>query len=107
MSLYRTKRRWQEGTYMRVATDRFRTFVYTKEDLDAYKNGQPIDTRKISQRSLSRRAQVSQTMISMLAAGKRTSCKPSTAERIAEVLGVDVTILFDPESTTINHRIAS
>ena len=106
MSPFRTKRRWKEGTYMRVATERFKTFVYTRDDMDAYKMGRPIDPRKVSQRSLSRRADVSQTMISMLASGARTSCKPATAERIAEVLGVDVTVLFDPEDATSNQLVA-
>lgn len=80
------------------STQRLRTFIYTKDDMDAYRNGTPIDSRKITQRSLARRAEVSQAFISQLASGKKTSCKPETAERIAEVIGVDVTVLFDPEN---------
>jgi len=86
---------------MRLSSaQRLRTFIYTKEDMDAYRNGSPIDPRKITQRSLSRRADISQAFISQLASGKKTSCKPDTAERIAEVIGVDVTVLFDPENAT-------
>ncbi|TLK56277.1 helix-turn-helix transcriptional regulator [Glutamicibacter sp. V16R2B1] len=103
MSPFRTKRKWQEGTYMRLSSaQRLRTFIYTKEDMDAYRNGSPIDPRKITQRSLARRADVSQAFISQLASGKKTSCKPETAERIAEVIGVDVTVLFDPEHATVS-----
>ena len=98
MSPFRTKKKWQEGMFMRLASvQRLRTFVYTKEDLEAYRNGEPIDPRKTTQRSLARRADVSQAFVSQLASGKKTSCKPETAERISEVLGVDVTVLFDPE----------
>ena len=86
---------------MRLSSaQRLRTFIYTKEDMDAYRNGAPIDPRKITQRSLARRADISQAFISQLASGKKVSCKPETAERIAEVLGVDVTVLFDPEKAT-------
>lgn len=86
---------------MRLSSaQRLRTFIYTKEDMDAYRTGSPIDSRKITQRSLARRAEVSQAFISQLASGKKTSCKPETAERIAEVIGVDVTVLFDAESAT-------
>lgn len=107
MSPFRTKRRWQKGTYMQLAKERFRTFVYTKEDMDAYKSGRPIDPRKVTQRSLARRADVSQTMISLLASGGRTGCTPETAERIAEALGVDVTVLFDPKEATSTIKIAA
>lgn len=107
MSPFRTKRRWQKGTYMRLATERFKTFVYTKKDMDAYKTGRPIDPRKVTQRSLARRSDVSQTMISLLASGARTGCKPETAERIAEALGVDVTVLFDPKEATSSIKFAA
>lgn len=86
---------------MRLASaQRLKTFIYTKEDLDNYRNGAPIDPRKTTQRSLARRVGVSQAFISYLASGKRNSCTPEVAERIAEVLGVDVTVLFDPEDAT-------
>ena len=92
---------------MQLATERFRTFVYTREDMEAYKRGHPIDPRKVTQRSLSRRADVSQAMISYLASGDRKGCKPETAERIAEALGVDVTVLFDPKKATSDIKIAA
>ena len=86
---------------MRLSSaQRLKTFIYTQDDLNAYRQGSPIDSRKVTQRSLARRADVSQAFISQLASGKKNSCKPETAERIAEVLGVDVTVLFDPEVAT-------
>ena len=88
---------------MRLSSaQRLRTFIYTKEDMDAYRNGSPIDPRKITQRSLARRADVSQAFISQLASGKKTGCNPETAELIAEVTGVDVTVLFDPEHASVS-----
>lgn len=100
MSPFRTKRRWQEGTYMRLAScDRLKTFVYTKADLDAYRAGKPIDGRKMTQSKLASRAGVSRSFIAHLVSGYRSSCKPETAERISEVLGLDVTVLFDPETS--------
>ncbi|HAY44088.1 MAG TPA: hypothetical protein DCY59_11335 [Micrococcaceae bacterium] len=108
MSPFRTKRRWQKGTYMQLSsTDRFKKFIYTKQDMDDIKAGRPVDFRKITQRSLARRAEVSQTMISLLASGDRTGCKPETAERIAEALGVDVTVLFDAKEAIATIKIAA
>lgn len=98
---FRIKRKWQEGTYMQLASkDVFKTFVFTGEDLEAMRMGKPFNTRKMTQRRLSRIAEVSQPFISHLVTGKRTSCKPETAERIAEALGVEVEVLFVPEIAT-------
>lgn len=107
MSPFRTKRRWQEGTYMRLASaDRLKTFVYTRADLDAHRDGRPFDGRKITQTKLASRAGVSRSFIAHLVSGYRNSCKPDTAERISEVLGLDVTVLFDPEPS-ISNRLAA
>jgi len=48
-----------------------------------------------SQRQLARDADVSLGMVSQLATGRRTSCTLDLAEALAEVLGVDVDVLFD------------
>lgn len=106
MSPYRTKRRWKEGTYMQVAMDRFKMFVYTQQDLDEYKNTGMIDPRKISQRALSRKSGVNQATISLLLRGKKKTCTPKTAQAISEAIGVDVTILFDPKEPIANHQAA-
>lgn len=92
---------------MRLASrDRLKTFVYTKEDMDAHKMGRAIDFRKISQRKLAKRAEVSPSFINHLVSGYRTECTPEVAERIAEGLGVDVTVLFEPETPTSNRLSA-
>lgn len=108
MTPFRTKRRWQKGTYMRLSSkDRLKTFVYTKQDMDDAKAGKPVDFRKVTQHSLARRAGVSQSFIAHLVSGYREGCKPETAERIAEALGLDVTVLFEPKEATSTSRIAA
>lgn len=105
---FRTKRKWQEGTFMKLASKEvFKTFVFTGEDLEAMRMGKPFNTRKITQRRLSRIAEVSQTFISHLVTGKRTSCKPETAERIADALGVEVEVLFLPEVASTASNLAA
>lgn len=95
---FRQRKKWQEGTYMKLASKEvFATFVFTGEDMQAMRMGKPFNTRKMTQRKLARIAEVSQTFISHLVTGVRTSCKPETAERIADALGVEVTVLFVPE----------
>lgn len=107
MSPFRTKCRWQRGTYMRLASkERLKTFVYTKQDMDAIKAGQPSDFRKISQRKLAKRVGVHPSFINHLVSGYRTDCTTEVAESIAEVLGLDVTVLFDPQVPIVNSRIA-
>lgn len=81
------------------SSDRLRTFVYTQEDKAAILNGQPIDGRKVTQTRLAQKAGVSRSFIAHLVSGYRTSCKPDTAERISEALGLAVTVLFDPQET--------
>lgn len=104
---YRRQRRWAKGTYMRLTSiERLKTFVVTKEDIEAYRTkGKPIDPRKIPQRELSRRIGANESLIGHLTSGRNRTCTPQTAERIAEVLGVDVSVLFDPEepTTSANH----
>lgn len=85
----------------------FRTFVFTGEDLEAMRMGKPFNTRKMTQRKLARIAEVSQTFISHLVTGKRVSCKPETAERIADALGVEVEVLFLTEVASSAYRSAA
>lgn len=91
---------------MQVAMDRFKMFAYTQKDLDEYKRTGMIDPRKISQRALSRKSGVNQATISLLLNGKKKTCTPKTAHAIAEAIGVDVTILFDPKEPTASSRAA-
>lgn len=91
---------------MQVAIDRFKMFVYTQKDLDEYKKTGMIDPRKISQRALSRKSGVNQATISLLLNGKKKTCTPKTAQAIAEAIGMDVTILFDPREPTSTRQAA-
>lgn len=92
---------------MRLSSiDRFKTLVYTKQDMEDLKMGRPVDFRKISQRKLAKRADVHPSFINHLVAGRRTDCTPEVAERISEVFGLDVTVLFDPEESPAMRRSA-
>ncbi len=65
-----------------------------------------VDSRKISQRLLAERAQVAPSFINHLTAGRKRSCTPEVAERIAEALEVPIRALFDPEiSPASRHPI--
>jgi hypothetical protein len=79
-------RRWPKGTWMRlVSRDILRAFVG------------PEDTKKISGRKLARAAGCHPSFIDHLLTGRRRSCTPVMANRIAEVLAVPVEVLFTPE----------
>lgn len=111
---YRRRQRWPKGTYMRLTSkERLKTFVITQEDIEAARKGHPIDPRKIPQRELSRRIGAHESLIGHLTSGRNRTCKPETALRIAEVLGVHVSVLFDEEiaSASCNqnnqHSLAS
>lgn len=92
---------------MRLASkERFKTLVYTKEDMEAIRMGKPVDFRKISQRKLAKRVDVHPSFINHLVSGYRTDCTTEVAERIAEVFGLDVTVLFDPQEPISNLQSA-
>lgn len=107
---YRARKRRKRGTYMKLksASD-LRTFVLTQADIDLHHAGKGhlVSPRKISQRELAERVGVHPSFINHLTAGRSTACTPLIADRIAEVLGVDVSILFDekiPTSTSDNRK---
>ena len=52
--------------------------------------------RGFSYDRLARYAGVSKSFISHLAKGRKTTCKPETAQRIAEALDLPLEILFTP-----------
>lgn len=58
---------------------------------------------RMSGRTLARCAGVHPSFINHLTAGRRRSCEPQTAQRIAEALGVPLDVLFDPEMSTVTH----
>ncbi|MCG7592445.1 helix-turn-helix transcriptional regulator [Mycobacterium sp. PSTR-4-N] len=55
----------------------------------------PEETKKRSGRQLARYADVHPSFINHLLAGRRRSCTPQTADRIAEALEVPTEILFE------------
>jgi hypothetical protein len=88
----RLRRRWPKGTWMRLKSpELLRAFV-----------GDPLKdaSKRMSGRQLAKYVDVHPSFIDHLLAGRRTSCEPGTAERIAEVLGVPLNVLFDPKVPT-------
>lgn len=104
---YKTRKRRNKGTYMKLTSAaRLRTFVFTKEDIDLVHAGKArqVAARKISQRELADRVGVHPSFINHLTAGRSTTCTPAVADRIAEVLAVDVTVLFDETIPSITKQ---
>lgn len=81
------------------SVDLLRAFVVTKEDIEAYRQGKPIE-QKMSQRHLAEKVNVHHSFINHLTSGRKKSCEPETAERIAEALGVPLSVIFLPEEPT-------
>lgn len=78
-------RRWPKGTYMQlISGDRLRSFVG------------PEPEKKMSGRRLARYIDKHPSFIDHLLTGRSKSCKPRTAEMIAEALEVPLDILFVP-----------
>lgn len=85
-----TPRRWPKGTYMQlVSAERLRSFVGPEPD------------KKMSAVVLARYIGKHPSFINHLTSGRRSSCKPQTATRIAGVLGVPLEILFVVETASI------
>lgn len=109
--LYRTHKRRKKGTYMKLTSaERLQTFVLTKKDIDLINAGKShqVDRRKISQRELADRVGVHRSFINHLTAGRSSTCTPVVADRIAEVLKVDVSVLFDeiaPQAVSQNKNL--
>ena len=88
------RRRWPKGTYRRLkSSETLREFVG------------PEDGKKMSGRTLARYAGVHPSFISHLLAGRRKTCTPVIASRIAGALEVPMTILFDPTVTPSKQQI--
>lgn len=77
-------RRRPKGTWMRLKSAELLRAVVG-----------PEETKKISARRLALAIDKTPGFIDHLLAGRRSSCKPSTADRIAQVLGVPTEFLFD------------
>lgn len=78
-------KRWPKGTWMRlVSAERLRSFVG------------PEPSKKMSGRRLARYADVHPSFVDHLLSGRRRSCTPKVATRIAESLEVPLDVLFVP-----------
>lgn len=81
-----TPKRWPKGTWMKLrSADTLRALM----EQDDFSLGR-----------LARYADCSKGFISHLLAGRRSSCTPELAARIAEALGVPVSVLFDARVST-------
>ena len=88
-------RRWPKGTYMQLRDpDALATFVGPEPD------------KRISGRRLALRIGKHPSFVAHLLHGRSTTCKPETAHAIAEVLGLPVTMLFDPKTPSGASQIA-
>lgn len=76
------RRRWPKGTWMKL------TSADTLRALMAQ--------RGLSYETLARYAGCSKSFVSHLTRGRKTTCTPALAERIAEALSVPLEILFVP-----------
>lgn len=85
-----TRRRWPKGTWMRLQS---------AETLRAL-----MGQRGFSMGRMARYAGCSKSFISHLVAGRKSTCTPELATRIAEALEVPLTILFVPSASTIEGR---
>jgi transcriptional regulator with XRE-family HTH domain len=81
-----TRKRWPEGTWMRLRSSDTLRALMAQSDM--------------SFKDLADYVGCSKGFISHLLAGRRTSCKPETARRIAGVLHVPVDVLFMPKLST-------
>lgn len=96
MSVIPIRRRWKEGTYVRlISTEALKRYVVTQQDRERlWKEGKPWSHRKIRQAELARSAGVSRSMISQLVCGDRPGVTPLIAERICDRLDVNLEELF-------------
>lgn len=59
-----------------------------------------MEQRGISMATLARYSGCSKGFVSHLTSGRRTTCTPALAERLAEALAVPVQVLFMPSTST-------
>lgn len=107
-SPFRTTNPWKGVEYMQLrSNEAFKTFVFTKEDKQAILQGKPLDGKKMRQCALAERAGVSPAFIAHLVSGYRATCKPKTAQAIADALGVNLLVLFEPKTSSRTGVLAS
>lgn len=79
------RKRWPKGTWMRLKSGKILRGL--------------MDTQGLSNADVAISAGVGRTFISALVVGRRTSCTPKVAERIAERLQVPLEVLFEPKQS--------
>ena len=86
-----SRRRWPKGTWMKLTSpDTLRAL---------------IAQRGFSYERLARYSGVSKSFVSHLTAGRKSTCKPETAENIAEALDVPLSVLFVPSVASVPNQI--
>lgn len=87
------RRRFPKGTYMQlISADRLRSFVGPEPD------------KKMSGRRLARAVEKHPSFIDHLLSGRSKSCKPVTAQRIAEALEIPLDLLFVPSVASVSSE---
>jgi plasmid maintenance system antidote protein VapI len=84
------RKRWPKGTWMRLRSGALLRELMT--------------TKGLSNADVALHAQCGRTFISALVNGRRTSCTPKVADRIAERLEVPTALLFDPRQSADSGR---
>lgn len=86
-----SRRRWPKGTWMRLTSpDTLRALMAQ---------------RGLSYETLARYAGCSKSFISHLTSGRKNTCTPQLAERIAEALQVPLAIIFVPSASAVSGQI--
>lgn len=84
------RKRWPKGTWMRLRSGSLLREL--------------MNTKHLSNADVGLSAGVGRTFISALVNERRTSCKPTVAERIAERLEVPLEVLFVPRASAASGR---
>lgn len=83
-----------------------RAFIVAKEDVEAYRSGKPI-AQMLSQRHLAEKANVHPSFINHWTSGRKKLSHPPTAERIADILGVLISVPLVPVAPTFKSQFAN
>lgn len=88
--MYIQRKRWPKGTWMRLTSGKILRGL--------------MDAKRLSNADVAAHAKVGRTFVSALVNGRRTSCTPRVAERIAERLEVPLEVLFVPKVSAASGR---
>lgn len=86
------RKRWPKGTWMKL------------QSRDILKSLMEDERRNFSMARLARYSGCSKSFISHLLAGRKSTCTPELATRIAEALDVPVELLFVPNASADSGR---